>query len=373
MTNVQSFFSDQFKSSVSAVASYESDNFSDLVRLSGLSPATDFIGSNLSGVDFSNSDLRGYNFTDCNLTSCFGVNYIIDETTNLNNAIVNNSIFALEKEKREFFGMHSEQYALYQRLKGEYWTNGALWVGNNLRVGSFDFKNSSKIAKYLYGVVKDQTFKNQLLYGLRNSFDTKIEYKEFLIAQLSDRSASLRTIRTLIDLLCRSFSEDEIAKRMVLCFLSHNDAEVRKNCIPPIMERNFFFKNREKIINYAREEKEIQVRRIYTKYFSKKLGPFAELMLFNEDNKRFHDYLVGIDDRILETLVRGTIRRIKINRKVRDGTQFNPIDAATMVSHSEVVKATPKLEPILRKVKALGLPLKLEYNLSYLEDKNVPN
>jgi len=366
MINYQHSFSDNFNSSVSAVAAYESDNFSDLVRLSGLNPAIDFIGSNLSGVDFSNSDLRGYDFSDCNLTLCFGVNFVIDETTKLNNALVENSIFALEKEKREFFKMHNEQYVLYQRLKGEYWTNGALWVGENLRVGSRDFQNASKISKYLYGVVKDQTFKNQILYGLRNSFHSKVEYKEFLIAQLSDRSASLRTVRTLIDLLCRSFSDDDIVKKMVLCFLSHDDADVRRNCISPVMETSFFLKHRDSIIAHAIAETDPHIRQLYTKYFSSKIGPLAELMLFNEDKKRFHDYSISIDGNLLETLIRGTVRKIKTNRKIRESIHFSQLNSGTIVSKSEIMHAAEKLEPLLRKVKGLGLPLKLDYNLELL-------
>ncbi|UCI28427.1 pentapeptide repeat-containing protein [Mesorhizobium sp. B2-8-5] len=50
------------------VHSADTDNFVELVRISGLDPASDFRFANFEGMDFSNCKLRGFDFTGCDFT-----------------------------------------------------------------------------------------------------------------------------------------------------------------------------------------------------------------------------------------------------------------------------------------------------------------
>ena len=51
-----------------SVLESDDDSFETLVRLTGLNPATDFKGVDLSGVDFGPADLNEFDFTGANLT-----------------------------------------------------------------------------------------------------------------------------------------------------------------------------------------------------------------------------------------------------------------------------------------------------------------
>ena len=50
------------------VYSAKTENFVELVALSGLDPISDFRFANFEGMDFSNCDLRGFDFTGCDFT-----------------------------------------------------------------------------------------------------------------------------------------------------------------------------------------------------------------------------------------------------------------------------------------------------------------
>ncbi|UCI29540.1 pentapeptide repeat-containing protein [Mesorhizobium sp. B4-1-4] len=51
------------------IQSADTENFVELVRTSGLDPASDFRFANFEGMDFSNCKLRGFDFTGCDFTN----------------------------------------------------------------------------------------------------------------------------------------------------------------------------------------------------------------------------------------------------------------------------------------------------------------
>jgi pentapeptide repeat protein len=82
------WLTDGDKGKLKAVYQSQSACFSDLVRISGLSPGVDFRFSDLTGVDFAGSDLRGYNFVGANLSHTRWFKATWDETTNLEGALL---------------------------------------------------------------------------------------------------------------------------------------------------------------------------------------------------------------------------------------------------------------------------------------------
>jgi signal transduction histidine kinase len=79
----------------------ESACFSDLVRASGLNPATDFRFADLSSVDFKGSDLRGYDFTGANLSASRWFRAKWDESTILTDALLTDAMGRGSLEDRE--------------------------------------------------------------------------------------------------------------------------------------------------------------------------------------------------------------------------------------------------------------------------------
>ncbi|MBB3612091.1 pentapeptide repeat-containing protein [Rhizobium sp. BK602] len=365
MFSISLEISDEGKERLSTIAAFEGTNFTKLVELSLLSKTSDFIEADLSHVDFSNSDLRGFNFTGANLAGCYGINVRLDETTVLTDANVAGSILAVEKEKREYFSMHEDHYSLYKRLQKEYWTTGALWVGENLRKNSKNFEASARIAKYLYASVKDQTYKNQILYGIMGTFKSSEEYKEFLLIQLSDRSLTRRSLRGVLDILGSVFAADPIVKKMLLLYLGHSDKEIRKLCIPPVMVKPFFIENREAILRSVYTETDPSLRMLYTQLFAQKVGPTALRLLYRNDKKSFQDYAEHIDDRVFEKLIRGAVKAMKIERKASQIQRAGAIvSLGTDVSEREFIESIDYFEPTLRRVADLGLPLQLDYSVA---------
>lgn len=353
--------------SIHSIETYEGDNFSKLVELSGLDPAKDFIGTSLNGVDFSNSDLRGFNFTNCDLTGTFGINCIYDDSTILENSAVEGSFFSLEKEQRDFFKQNHDSYLVYKRLQGEYWTNGSIWVGENLRKNSKDFQKNCKIAKFLYSSVKDQTFKNQILYSLQSHFTDYNEYKEFLISQLNCKDVTIRTIRVVIDILSSKFYKDELVKKIILHYINFADVEVRLNCIPAVMGRAFFQQNKEKIITSATEENEKIVRQCYTKHFSSNVSAVAQLLLIDSHDNSYHDYNIKINNHKFLSMIKSVIRRIKHNNNANNNS-YNKTDSIYFsVNTKDTLKYIAPLEKELKKVKKEGLPLKFNYDINSIK------
>lgn len=346
---------------VSAVLECASDSFSEIVSVANLDKKRDFQHVNLTGIDFSNSDLRGFNFTGSNLSNSYGVNVLYDESTILDGAIVSNSILHQESERRAYFAQNPEHLQLYVRLRDDYWASGALWIGQNLKRSSKNFETASQIAKFLYPNVHDQTYKNQILYGINSIFDYNEEYKTFLVTQLSLPGNSNRTIRALVDILGRAFGRDSLVREMLLLYSDHPLAEVRRVCIPAVMSRRFFFANAERIIRNVMSEPDKICRKLYTRHFSKLAGPQCEALLLREDEGSFHDYAQSIDDGRFQTLVVAAIRRLKSARRVERirGAPVTP----TVVTHSEFLRGVHFYNAAFQRIQKLGLPLRLEYPL----------
>ena len=353
--------SDSARTALSAIIACESTNFSKLVCVAGLSKAEDFRGVNLSGVDFSHSDLRGFDFTDADLSGTHGINFKIDGTTILTGANVTSSVLAYEKERRDYFSANPEHLQLYQRLMKEYWSNGAIWIGENLRRDSKNYEACATIAKYLYGSVKDQTYKNQILYGIRHTFKTADEYKSFLLDQIRDPDITNRSLRGIIDILSRLYYTDTSVRNMILLYLGHENKEIRKLCVRPVLAPRFYQQNREAIIGHMETETDGGIRRLYSECFCRTTSYDPEV-LFRADERAFHDYADPVDNRVFETLVRGKARREKAQHRSPNFGKSEGI-AIAEVKNRDLYEASSSVDTIVRNLMNFGLPLKLEYSI----------
>jgi uncharacterized protein YjbI with pentapeptide repeats len=86
--------SNEYLARFQEIIACNSDNFIDLVKVSKLDLKLDFQGVDLSYVNFSDCDLRNYDFTGADLRGAFGINIVVDETTNFKDANVDSSCFA---------------------------------------------------------------------------------------------------------------------------------------------------------------------------------------------------------------------------------------------------------------------------------------
>lgn len=352
--------SESAKSALSAIIACETTIFSKLVCIAGLSKGEDFRGANLSGIDFSNSDLRGFDFTDADLSGTHGINFKIDNTTILTGAKVTSSVLAFEKERRDYFADKPEHFQLYQRLTKEYWSNGAIWIGENLRRDSKNYEVCATIAKYLYGSVKDQTYKNQILYGIRHTFKTAEEYKSFLLDQTRDPDITHRSLRGIIDILSRLYYSDPAVRNVILLYLGHESKEIRKLCVRPVLAPRFYEQNAHAIIAHMEAETDVGIRRLYSECFCNNM--YEPQLLFRADERTFHDYADPIDRRVFDTLVRGRARREKVHIQSSSFSNSGVISSVNLKMR-DLYEASEEVDSKLHWLLKIGLPLKLEYSL----------
>lgn len=353
--------SDECKSRLLVIEQFPSDIFSEIVKAAGMQKECDFIGADLAEVNFTGSDLRGFNFKNADLSHSYGVNVLIDETTNLAGANVNGSVFRYEKDRREFL-MDDAHRDLFNRLKGEYWTNGAIWIGQNLNPSSKNYAVSSKIAKFLFSSVTDQTYKNQILYGIKNTFESREEYKAFLVDQLRNPNLSTRTLRGIIDIFGRIFSRDVDIIRLLLFYLGHPESEIRRLCIPAVMQKGFFQRNRDRILALVRLETSSELRRLYSGYFGALVAENAWRALYDESKKQFIDFREPIDNRLFERLVASAVRAEKVARKT-DAAFRGDNSLGTDVSYQDIVQNAGRYNDIIMEIMKEGLPLEIEYQI----------
>lgn len=242
------------------------------------------------------------------------------------------------------------------KISQEHWTAGSLWAIENLRKTSKNFAKSAAIARFAYSEIKDITYKNQILYFLRDTFSDKNEYRDFLISHASQANINYRQLRPIVELLAKQFPRDPNASRALLSFLSHEEADIRAICIPAVLSRAFFSANKEPIVTEMQNETSSKLRSIYSQYFCLNMLPNNPTLLFRADENKFHDYAVTIDDKIIETMVRGAMRSERRNAQQNENNKApNAID----VKWSDVEKNIYRYLPSFFFVKQNGLPIKL--------------
>lgn len=366
MLNNSNLIQPENLSRLDEIISHQGTNFGDLVNLSGLSKTEDFLGADLCGVDFSDTDLRGFDFSNADLTGCRGINVSFDHTTILKGAKVDGSLFALEQEKRNFLEADEEQRILFDNLRNRDWASGAIWMGDNLKKTSKNFANASKIAKYLYKEVLDQSYKNQILYGLRGTFTHRSEYRDFLINQISDPNVTYRSIRGVLDILGRSFGNDPLAKSILFDFLHSENKEIRKVCIPAVVSENIFHKNKDVVSEAMMAEPDADLRRLYTKTFCELHSSTGYSLLYSNTTKSFFDYNEEINNLQFENMIRSALYTKKLlNRadKVIKISKFSQeqFEFGINIDRDDIILSSLDFDDVLSYLSHLGLPLKITY------------
>jgi uncharacterized protein YjbI with pentapeptide repeats len=97
MTSLTPLLGDDFGRKLELLMDSDEENFVALTKLLSLTPAHDYIATDLSGCDFSDCDLAGYNFSRCDLR---GVHY--NEATSFAGAILDGA--KLDAELRQKLG-----------------------------------------------------------------------------------------------------------------------------------------------------------------------------------------------------------------------------------------------------------------------------
>lgn len=212
---------------IDAVLHAENTSFEELVKVSGLNPATDFQNINLKNIDFSNSDLSGFNFSGSNIA---GAKFI--------NALINDTIFDNEQIK-------SEELKEAFEHAGEVKNESELLVQDNV-IAEDEPQDEylemvsliEKLRRRLLDVIKDEFERDQindlnpnqalLLYNLGDKVLSAGELRKKGYYLGSDVSYNLKK---LVDQGYISHQKSDVNKRYVRVSLTEKGSEIQKKMV----------------------------------------------------------------------------------------------------------------------------------------------
>lgn len=172
-------------SSLEEIAHAADYTFSKLVTIAGLNPAQDFRFADLRELDFSHSDLRGYDFTGADLTGAVGVHAIVDETTMVAEAIVEDLIFSSRIRLEKFFAKDDRARAMLDKVSRQDWAGQILWSGENLIRSKANLDMAIPVTEALFYRATDGFLQAELLSHLASRIDSTRTMRELLIRTLS--------------------------------------------------------------------------------------------------------------------------------------------------------------------------------------------
>ncbi|UWQ73302.1 pentapeptide repeat-containing protein [Leisingera sp. M658] len=241
--------------------------FTEMAECLDLQPECDFKDSNLTNTDFSYSDLRGFNFKGADLRNAYGMDVQVDQTTNLNGALVENSIFQNLVEERIFFEENNRASRIYEALKKGDPYEVSSWVSSRGdRLVSKKFKNISEeqaslLCKKLIVDDIDLTKRTTLFYYLHrftnSTSDLHRVVSDFVAFHLGNPGVILSFVRVAGDVL----SNDEFVAKTILSLCDHRDIGVKEAAFSAITKTPLFAKNYRRIRSLFFSEANTQVRK----------------------------------------------------------------------------------------------------------------
>jgi uncharacterized protein YjbI with pentapeptide repeats len=230
-------------------------DFSQLVQLLQLDKSCDFVFSNLSEVDFSNADLRGFNFTGADLRNSYGVDVLIDDTTNLEGADVQGSCFATYKRERELFQKKHDAGAMYEALRSgnpyefSHWVHARFTGKRDTHpvLRKMDNDTATILCQKLIADEIDLTKRTDLFYNIRNITGSSSEMRELILYLLARHASNTSVINRFLKIAGSAYSNDKIVAQAILTLTNAIDEHVRETAFITISRTNFFLSHFQKI------------------------------------------------------------------------------------------------------------------------------
>lgn len=212
---------------IESVASEGNASFSELVAISGLSPKLDFRHADLRGVDLGNSDVRGFDFTGADLRGVTGVDVNWDDTTILDQAMTNGSMFAYASAQAAFFRDQPKWYKEFSRRRSADWASATIWVASSIKRQAPDREMAIEVIKALFDHTNDNFLRSQILFFISQAFDTKVEHRDFLIHIVAKFGQNQAVLRAALRTLSTLFMDDETVFELLRRQMKSDDLNTR--------------------------------------------------------------------------------------------------------------------------------------------------
>ncbi|MBR0895781.1 pentapeptide repeat-containing protein [Bradyrhizobium tropiciagri] len=316
-----------------SLLSTKEQNFVAQAETIGLDRLRDFRHADLKGVDFSNCDLRGFDFTGADLRGCYGTSVRWDASTVFNNADADDSLFEYHIEKRKYFDVRPEEYAIARRLAGELWSNAVLGVEGLLR--SDKGKDGSvKIAQAVFDETESTVVRSNILAFMRVASASAEEHKAFVFSAFARFSDQPSVVVAGIRALSAFYRDDITVFNWLRCFLKAEDRNMRREAFKGLLASKHFMRGISSLRQYAISSEDSLTRRMLLGRLAAFAGPGYVRAARDTEVSNYLDFAVPITKKKLLAMAAQTLQLQRLS--VRElATSHNATEAGAIVRVQE--------------------------------------
>lgn len=229
------------------------DDFAKISTAIGLEKEFDFQQGNLRKVDFSYADLRGFNFAGADLSYSYGLDILVDETTNFAGAELTGSVFAKSVREKEFFRSNKSATRIYELLKKGDTYDVSQWISSrsgylgNRQLKDLSEDDAALICQKLVTDEIDLTKRTTLFYHLRDFTHSQAELQSIVSDFVAFHLDSPSVIRSFVKVAGDLLSREPIVARTILRLCTHRDESVREVAFSAVSNTTLFVRNFEDV------------------------------------------------------------------------------------------------------------------------------
>ncbi|WP_165411105.1 pentapeptide repeat-containing protein [Rhizobium ruizarguesonis] len=281
-------------------------SFSNLLRISGFNPKSDFVDADLREMDFTDADLRGFNFSGADLRGSIGENVTWDSTTILDNAALDGSFFARQEAA---MGIDIETY---QSLRGAHWTDQVIILERELQRDDLDQTRKMAIASALYSMARDSFVRRNALRAMSRLMaidDLVVFLKMQLYNEKISRIEVLGSAVQVIDDRYRTAPSKCLSFLVYLLNKDHVAAIYAATSIARNVTRR---EDMARLAHYIKLKTDQVARRAFIAELAARLGPVHAMLVEDRVTNDVLDFNAFISDEQFATILKGVNRRLRI-------------------------------------------------------------
>lgn len=232
-----------------------SGEFSKVCIALSLDPARDFRFSNLRDVDFSMADLRGFDFRGADLRGSYGSDVIFDSSTNLEEADLDGSCFALYYRESRLFRDNPLAERMYRVLLDGDPFEISSWLYDRFkrqRESHSILKNADQVTvailcqKLLVDDI-DLTKRTDLFHFLGRITKSRTELRELMLSIFARHSENTSLIEKFITVASSIHGGDLDIRHFIFRFCSAKSDRIRLSAFKATVNNGMFLENFEEM------------------------------------------------------------------------------------------------------------------------------
>ncbi|MBY5325920.1 hypothetical protein HFN03_01545 [Rhizobium leguminosarum] len=281
-------------------------SFSNLLRITGFDPRSDFADADLRGMDFTDADLRGFNFSGADLRGSIGENVTWDSTTILDNAALDGSFFARQEAA---MGIDVETY---QPLRGAHWTHQIIILERELRRDDLDQTRKMATASVLYSMARDSFVRRNALRAMSRLM-TIDDLIVFLKMQLyNEKISRIEVLGSAVQVIDDRYRRAPSKCLSFLVYLLNKDHVAAIYAATSIARNVTRREDMARLAHYIKLKNDQVARRAFIAELAARLGPVHVMLVQDRVANDVLDFNAFISDAHFATILKAVNRQVRI-------------------------------------------------------------